>query len=267
MRGHHGESSVQASTLESSRRPPVTNVLPAAHGLGPESFGPILDCVADGVFTVDRARTITFFNAAAEAITRVPRALALGQRCSDVFRSDICDGDCALQHSIATGCPVIGRMVSMTDADGRKVPISVSTSLLRDGEGLIIGGVETFRDLSHVQELRRRLLRRNRVGNIITKSERLRQILGTVPLVARSESTCLIGGESGTGKELLARAIHRASPRARKPFVAVNCGALPDTLLESELFGHTAGAFTDAKKSRRGRFAAAEGGCPFGKRA
>ena len=233
------------------------------HSLGPESFGAILDCVADGVFTVDRARVITFFNAAAARITGVPRERALGRRCSEIFRSDICDGDCAMQHSIDTRCPVIGRLVSITDAENRQIPISVSTSLLRDARGQIIGGVETFRDVSHVQELRRRLIHRHRYGNIITKSRELRELLDTVPQIAESESTCLIGGESGTGKELLARAIHRASPRARKPFVAVNCGALPDTLLESELFGHRAGAFTDAKRSREGRFALAEGGTLF----
>ena len=232
-------------------------------GLGPESFGAVLDCVADGVFTIDRDWQVTFFNAAAEAITGVARDRAIGQRCSAVFRSSLCESECAMQQSIVTGQPVVGRLVSIVNAEGVKVPISVSTALLRDEAGQIIGGVETFRDLSHIQELRRKLLRRHRFGNIITRSHAMRELLDTLEQVARSESTCLIGGESGTGKELLARAIHRLSPRARKPFVAVNCGALPDTLLESELFGHEAGAFTDARRARPGRFEAADSGTIF----
>lgn len=231
--------------------------------LGPESFGVILDCVADGVFTVDRSWSITFFNAAAERITGVTKQRAVGQRCSVILGADICDGHCVLRQSIVTGRSVVGRLVKITRADGRIVPVSVSTALLRDQSGEVIGGVETIRDLTRVEELRRRLLRRHRFGHIVTQSRKMIELLDTLPQVAPTDATCLIMGESGTGKELLARAIHRASEGAQGPFVAVNCGALPDTLLESELFGHVAGAFTDAKKERPGRFAAAEGGTLF----
>jgi transcriptional regulator with PAS, ATPase and Fis domain len=127
----------------------------------------------------------------------------------------------------------------------------------------VIGGVETFRDLSLVEELRREIHRQYRFGDIISKAPAMQRLFSILPEVAQSESTVLIQGESGTGKELLARALHSLSPRTKRPFVAVNCGTLPDTLLESELFGHVAGAFTDAKRNRLGRFAMAEGGTLF----
>lgn len=147
--------------------------------------------------------------------------------------------------------------------EGKRVPISVSTALLKDEKGRVVGGVETFRDLTLVEELRKELRRQYTFEEIISKSRRMRQIFSILPQIADSESTVLIVGESGTGKELIARAIHGISPRQEGPLVAVNCGALPDTLLESELFGYVAGAFTDAKKDKPGKFAIAEGGTIF----
>lgn len=223
----------------------------------------ILNSIADGVFTVDLEWRITFFNRAAEAITGVPASEALGKLCCEVFRASVCESTCVLKFSLETGKPVVNKPVAILRADGREIPISVSTALLRDESGKVIGGVETFRDLSLVEKLRREITRQYQFGDIISKSPGMMKLLAILPEVARSESTVLIQGESGTGKELLSRAVHSLSPRAKGPFVAVNCGALPDTLLESELFGHVAGAFTDAKKNRLGRFAMAEGGTLF----
>ena len=101
------------------------------------------------------------------------------------------------------------------------------------------------------------------MGDIISRSASMRRILDLLPRIAESESTILLQGETGTGKELVARAIHGLSSRRNGPFVAVNCGALPDTLLESELFGYKAGAFTGATKDKPGRFALARGGTLF----
>lgn len=223
----------------------------------------ILNSIADGVFTVDLEWRITFFNRAAEVITGVPASEAIGKLCCEVFRASVCESTCVLKYSLDTGKPVVNKPVAILRADGREIPISVSTALLRDESGEVIGGVETFRDLSLVEKLRREITRQYQFGDIISKSPRMMKLFAILPEVAQSESTVLIQGESGTGKELLSRAVHGLSPRARGPFVAVNCGALPDTLLESELFGHVAGAFTDAKKSRLGRFAMAEGGTLF----
>jgi len=223
----------------------------------------ILDNVADGVFTVDHEWRISYFNRAAERITGVARQQAVGRRCCDVFRASICAEGCALRHTLETGEPVVNRAAFIIDSRERKVPISISTSVLRNDRGHLVGGVETFRDLSQVEELRKELEGRFSLGDIIGRSRAMLDLFGILPAIAASESTVVIHGASGTGKELFARAIHDLSPRSKKKFVAINCGALPDTLLESELFGHKAGAFTDARRDRRGRFAVADGGTIF----
>lgn len=220
----------------------------------------ILNSIADGVFTVDLSWRITFFNKAAEEITGITAAEAVGRPCCEVFRANVCETTCVLRHTMETLKPVVNKPIAILHADGRELPISISTALLRDEAGEIIGGVETFRDLSLVESLRKEIDRRYRFQDIISRSPLMQRIFSILPDVAQSNSTVLIQGESGTGKELLCRAIHDLSTRSKGPFVAVNCGALPDTLLESELFGHVAGAFTDAKRNRSGRFAIAEGG-------
>ncbi|GAJ14384.1 unnamed protein product, partial [marine sediment metagenome] len=220
--------------------------------LGPYGSDVILDSIAEGVFTVDRDWKVTYFNRAAEDITSIPRQEAVGQRCCDVFRASICETDCALHHTIETGQPVMNKSIYIVDAHGHRIPVSISTALIRDREGTIIGGVETFRDLSLVEELRKELSGRHTFYDIISRNHEMKRLFDILPEVAESDATVLIEGESGTGKELFARAIHNLSPRGDKPLVTVNCGALPDTLLESELFGHRAGAFTDAKKDKPG---------------
>lgn len=223
----------------------------------------ILDSIADGVFTVDLEWKITSFNCAAEKITGIPREEALGRLCSDVFRANICETDCALKKTMLTKKPIINKPVYIINARGKKIPISVSTAVFKDELGKIIGGVETFRDLSMVEELRKELIKRHRLDDIISKNHEMQKIFAVLPEIAASGSTVLIEGPSGSGKELFAKAIHNLSQRRKKPFVAVNCAALPDTLLESELFGYVAGAFTDAKKNKPGRFALAQGGTIF----
>jgi PAS domain S-box-containing protein len=223
----------------------------------------VLDSVADGVFTVDREWLITSFNRAAERITGVHRDEAIGARCCDVFRASICGSGCALRHTMSSGEPVVNKGIMILDSKAKKVAVRISTAVLRDQKGQVVGGVETFRDLSQVEELQKELEGRFSLGDIIGRSRAMRDLFGLLPAVAASDSTVVIHGASGTGKELFARALHDLSPRQGKPFVAINCGALPDTLLESELFGHKAGAFTDAKRDKPGRFALAEGGTVF----
>jgi len=223
----------------------------------------ILDSISDGVFTVDSEWRITSFNRAAERITRVPREEAIGQRCCEVFRASICEGECALRSTIETGKPVINKTVYVVNADGETVPISISTAILKDEQDRMIGGVETFRDLSVVEKLRKEIEHRHTFADIVSRNKKMVEIFDILPTIAESDSTVLIEGDSGTGKELVARAIHDLSLRKDQAFVTVNCGALPDTLLESELFGYRAGAFTDAKRDKPGRFALAEGGTIF----
>jgi PAS domain S-box-containing protein len=230
------------------------------HDSDPDTAQVILDSITDGVFTVDRSWRITSFNRAAETITGVPRDEAIGSLCCDVFRANICEDACAIRATIASGRPVVDKAISIINARGEELPISISTAILTTADGELIGGVETFRDLSQVEKLRKEIEGRYSFSDIIGRSPAMRSLFELLPVVAASDSTVLIHGASGTGKELVARAIHNLSPRADGRFVAINCGALPDTLLESELFGHKAGAFTDARRDRPGRFAVADGG-------
>ena len=234
----------------------------AAH-MADSGSDPILDSINEGVFTVDHLWHITAFNRAAERITGVRRQDAVGRQCSDVFRASICEEACALRRTFSSGKPVVGATANIIGVDGNRIPIRISTALLRNHEGEIVGGVETFQDLSYVEQLRKELESRYTFEDIVGRSPAMRSLFDLVPQIAASSSTVLIEGDSGTGKELFARSIHHLSPRAKKRFVAVNCAALPDALLESELFGYKAGAFTDAKKDKPGRFALADGGTIF----
>lgn len=220
----------------------------------------ILDSITDGVFTVDKDWRITSFNRAAERITGVRCEDAVGQQCCDVFRSSICESACALKETMRTGQPLVNKVLYIVNVEGQRIPISISTAILKDNVGNVIGGVETFRDLGMVEELRKELERKYTFSDIIGRSQAMQRLFENLPEIANSDSTLLIEGNSGTGKELVARAFHNLSLRRDKPFVAINCGALPDSLLESELFGYKAGAFTDARKDKPGRFALAEGG-------
>lgn len=226
--------------------PPLTNV--------------ILESISDGVFTVDHHWRITSFNRAAEQITGISRNEALGRHCWEVFRSNMCEGDCALKRTMNDGKPFVSSSTSIVNSDKKLIPISVSTSLLVDDRGEVLGGVEIFRDHSLVEELRRDLSGAQTIEDMISRSPAMEAIFKILDQVGESDSTVLLTGETGTGKELMARAIHDHSSRSTQPFITINCGALPDTLLESELFGYKAGAFTDARSDRQGLFGAAGSG-------
>ncbi len=228
-----------------------------------EWFEAILRSLSDGVFCVDEDWRITCYNPAAEEITGVPRERALGRHCREVFRSNICEKACALQYTMETGKPISNMAITIVNNQGNKVPVSISTAILKDKQGSIVGGVETIRDLSLVEQLRKQLDARHSFEDILSKSPTMQHVFDLIPTIAESDSTVLITGESGTGKGLVAGAIHNLSTRVDRPFITVNCGAIPDTLLESELFGYKAGAFTDARRDKPGRFALARGGTIF----
>lgn len=223
-------------------------------------FHIILDSIADGVFTTDTDRRITSFNRAAERITGFSSAEAIGRPCYEVFQASICGSSCALEAALRTGNETIDRPLKIINKDGKTIPISISASVLSDKRGKLIGGVETFRDLQAIEELRKEIQQRYTFEDIVSKNRDVQKIFGILPDVAESDCTVLIEGPSGSGKELFARAIHNLSARRDHPYVVVNCGALPDSLLESELFGYEKGAFTDARSDKQGRFALAEGG-------
>ncbi len=219
-----------------------------------------MESISDGVFTVDHTWRIMSFNHAAEEITGIPREEAIGRHCWEVFRANMCEDDCALKRTMKEGTAITNTNTYIVNSDKKRISISVSTAPLKSKTGEVLGGVETFRDYSLVETLRKHLDGRFQVGDIISRSDAMHEMLAILPLVAESGSTVLLEGETGTGKELVARAIHSSSPRKESPFVAVNCSALPDTLLESELFGYKAGAFTNAVKDKPGYFSVTEGG-------
>ncbi|MBF0496550.1 MAG: sigma 54-interacting transcriptional regulator [Deltaproteobacteria bacterium] len=223
----------------------------------------ILDNISEGVFTITPDKTITKFNRVAEEITGIPREVAIGQKCYDIFRSSICQVDCALEESINTGRRIMDRAVEILTNSGEKIPILIRASALRDDQNQIIGGVETFQDISGLKKLNDHVQEWFPLHGIIGASPALRRSLDILKDVAESDSNVLIEGESGVGKELFAKAVHRLSHRSTGPVVAVNCGALPEPLLESELFGYVKGAFTDARRDHPGRLAAAECGTLF----
>jgi transcriptional regulator with PAS, ATPase and Fis domain len=172
----------------------------------------------------------------------------------------MCEDACALKRTMKEGTSLTNTSTYIVNSDKKRIPITVSTAPLKSKNGEVLGGVETFRDHSLVEALRKRLDGRFQIGDIVSRSDTMHEMLAILPMVAESGSTVLLEGETGTGKELVARAIHDASPRKNKPFVAINCSALPDTLLESELFGYKSGAFTNAVKDKPGYFAVTKGG-------
>ena len=226
----------------------------------PRLYQVILDSIADGVYTVDLDWQVTSFNRAAEIITGIKRKEAIGQPCFEVLRSNMCENHCLLKRVMEARQTVPNQPLYIIRADKKRIPINVTTAILKDADNQLIGGVMTFRDLTDINKLQRELKKQHTFEDIVSKNNEMLNIFAILPQIAQSTSTVLIEGESGTGKELFARAIHHHSTKASGPFVAVNCGALPDTLIESELFGYKAGAFTDAKKDKPGRFDQAQGG-------
>jgi len=223
----------------------------------------ILESISEGVFTIDLEKKISFFNRAAESITGFTVAEAVGQYCFDIFRSSVCQVNCPLETAIKTKKPVYDRSAVIINKSGRQTSIKLTADLLKDDHGEIIGAVEVFRDMTIVETLRRTLSSKYRLGDLISKNHRMQEIFEILPDIAESDSTVLIQGQSGSGKGILANTIHELSLRKGKPFVKINCGAIPDTLLESELFGYVRGAFTDAKKNKKGRFSLADQGTLF----
>jgi len=241
--------------------------------LDPKFSSLLLESMADGVFTLDEQGRITSWNPSIERITGYTAEEAIGQPCALLNFTECFQASCPTGISecgILTYGRLDGRECFLRHKDGHDVPVIKSARLVRDEQGTIEGVVETVTDLTELQKARheaeeaaRRLGEIHRFDRIIGKSHAMQQVFSAIEAAAASEATILVQGESGTGKELVASAIHHHSARKNMPFVTVNCSALSETLLESELFGHVKGAFTGAIRDRVGRFEEADGGTIF----
>lgn len=225
----------------------------------------ILNCISDGVLTIDLEGRVRYVNRAMMEILGLEEGENLvGRPCEDLVQSQICHSpDCVLRRTLEQREKVSNYETTLKNRKGRSIAVNINTDFLWDESGRLIGIVEVFRDISLIKALKEQLEDRYQFDHIVTRNPRMKEILQTLPMVAQTKSTVLIEGESGTGKELIARAIHNHSARKDKPFVAVNCAAIAEGVLESELFGHVKGAFTGAYQDRPGRFELAHKGTLF----
>jgi PAS domain S-box-containing protein len=217
----------------------------------------------EGTFTIDNEWNVTSFNLSAEKITGYKKNEAIGKKCWEIFNSSVCRKGCHMEQTINKDKPTIGNEVKIVDKNGKLIPIRVNSSTLTNNKNEKIGAVETFLDISEIKNLFEHLDERFKYENIVGKNKEIKQIINVLESVAQTDSSVLVTGESGTGKELAARAIHLNSHRRTGPFIAVNCSAFAESLIESELFGHEKGAFTGAIKSKIGRFELAQNGTLF----
>lgn len=223
----------------------------------------ILDSVSEGVFTVDSNMLITSFNHAAEEITGFRRTEVIGRKCSEIFRGNLCTNNCPVREALRTGQAVRNNDVEIATRDNRRIPIGIAASILRDASGTVVGAVESFRDLSLIFSLQKEIQKNYMFCDLVSRNPVMRGLFEILPDIATTEATVFIHGESGTGKELFARALHKLSSRKNGPLVIVNCGALPEPLLEAEIFGARRGAYTGAVENRLGRMDQAQGGTLF----
>jgi PAS domain S-box-containing protein len=223
----------------------------------------ILDNLDIGIFTIDKGGRITFFNTAAENISGFKRREILGEPCSVIFGDTEAREVCSMKDTIVNGQSRSSREGKMMTRDGVPIPIRANYMSLRNEKGTIVGGLTTFHDLTLVQQLKQAMRDRYTFHDMIGRSPAMQKIFEMINVVAVTDATILIEGATGTGKDLLAKVIHSASRRFDKPFVKVNCAAIPDNLLESEMFGYVKGAFTGAERDKTGRFQEADGGTIF----
>ncbi len=259
---------------------PVASSLLDADGLGrafdrwPNGLRALLETIPSGVFALDGRGRIIGWNAHMEALTGYRLADVHHERCTVLEGSACNDGPCLTPDthgcSLFTEGRVRARRCSLRRRDGSTLPVLKNAQLVRDAEGVVVGAVEIVTDLravtaleAEVAELRRQVIDQSRAHGMVGRHPAMQRLFEVIEMAGAADASVLVLGETGVGKELVAHAIHRASARRDGPFVRVCCGALPDTLLESELFGHVRGAFTNAVADRVGRFEAAHGGTIF----
>jgi len=223
----------------------------------------ILDNISDGIIAHDLNRRIFFFNSAAEQITGYQRSEAMNRDCHTVFPGNFCGGKCQFCDPGVNTAKELRYELDITTKNGERRRVAITARHMHDAQQRNIGILVAFRDLTLQRSLERRIGKAAQFAGMIGRDESMLSVFDLIHDVAETNMPVLIQGESGTGKELVAAAIHSEGLRANKPFIAVNCGALPESLLESELFGHVRGAFTGALRDKKGRFELADGGTIF----
>ncbi len=223
----------------------------------------ILDSLDVGIFTVNRGGLLTFFNKAAEKFSGFQREELLGLPCTAIFESKLTEEVCLHKESIAKGDSQGSRQGWMIDKEGVAVPIRANYMALRNEKRITVGGLATFQDMTLLHRFNQAIKDRYSFNDMIGKGPAMQKIFDMIPVVAQSDATVLIEGATGTGKDLLAKVIHSASRRADNPLVKINCAAIPETLIESEIFGYVKGAFTGADRDKPGRFQEADGSTIF----
>jgi len=228
----------------------------------------ILDSLSEGVFTIDFNMKVTAFNKAAERMTGFTAEEAIGESCMNVFCNlgglkAECLENCPMKKTMQHRLPIVKKR-TICNKKGEILTVSSTTNLLFDLNNNPIGGVETLVDVTAIESLKEKWIgKKYNLGNIVGKNKSMTEIYQLIESISDSTSNVLIQGETGTGKGLIASAIHYHSPNHKGPFVHINCTAMPENLLESELFGHVKGAFTGAIKNRQGRFEQAHRGTLF----
>jgi PAS domain S-box-containing protein len=223
----------------------------------------VLDNISDAIVAHDLNRIILHFNRAAEQLTGFSRSEVLNRDCHQVFRGPMCGGKCQFCDSGLPPHEVSHEEMTIVNRSGESRRVSVTRRFLTAADGTKMGILASFKDITREHALARRIGEASRFSGIISRDKRMLEIFDLIGELANSTAPVMIQGESGTGKELVAAAIHNEGARAGRQFVPVNCGALPESLLESELFGHVKGAFTGAFRDKKGRFELADGGTIF----
>jgi PAS domain S-box-containing protein len=228
-----------------------------------ENLVRILDNLKEGIIAHDLQRRIFFFNAEAERITGYPRGEVLGRDCHEVFEAPFCGQRC----SFCGNGPILRDSVSyplnITNKQGEPRRLEFRATMMRGDDGHFIGVLAAFSDVTELLELQQHSNMTNRFANIIGGDNKMRAVYQQIVDVSQYDFPVHLCGETGTGKELVANAVHNESRRGGAPFVPINCGALPEGLIESELFGHVKGAFSGAVRDKKGRFELADGGTVF----
>ncbi|RJQ72990.1 MAG: PAS domain S-box protein [Desulfobacteraceae bacterium] len=228
-----------------------------------ENLVRILDNLKEGIIAHDLQRRIFFFNAEAERITGYRRQDVLGRDCHAVFEAPFCGRRCSFCDGVPNAIGGFAYPLNITTKQGEVRRIEFRATMMRDEQGDFVGVLAALSDVTELRELQRRSTETNRFANIIGGDSMMRGLYQQIIDVAQYDFPVHLFGETGTGKELVAAAIHNESRRAGAPFVPINCGALPEGLIESELFGHVKGAFSGAIRDKKGRFELADGGTVF----